>query len=926
MKKFCTLLMALTMAGFAASAQIVTTSPTILQESSKNVVLTYHADSPLGNGGLKGLTASNPVYVHIGVLTNKSVSTSDWKYVNFSWPTSATDTKANTPKNKLTYVSTDTWALNIGDIRTYFGITDANEHVNKIMMVFRTAGADKEGKTAAGGDISVDVQEEGFRMQFTSSATSTVISAPATVTFNIVSTQPAKLTLTANGTQVKTQDNATETTASYSISKTGNYEFVATATAGGQTLSEKISIAYPGASTAGTYPGGVPKMGAVKNADGTVTFCIAAPGKSSAILVPSWDNYDVLDKNIMKYQDYQGNRYFFTTVSGLKDNQYYPYYYIIDAKYKVGDPYAKLVLDCYSDKWLDKDIWPEMPKYPYEKFDDVMLAVYRGDMDTDFNFSNFNIPSHDNLIIYELLLRDFTGTNGEANGSGTLRTAMDKLWYLKNLGVNAVQLMPVMEFNGNNSWGYNTNFYFAPDKAYGSPRDLKHFVEACHKLGMAVILDIVFNQSDGLHPWYQMYPIESNPFYNKIAPHDYSVLNDWKQENVLVRQQWKDVLQYWLKVYNVDGFRFDLVKGLGTSYPSGTEAYNSSRVAVMKDLHSAMKAVKPNAIHINENLAGTQEENEMAADGQINWSNLSNNACQYVMGYASGSNCAPFYAPNCGNRTWGSTVAYGESHDEERMAYKQIQYGSTQVKSNKTTQMNRLGQLAVQMLLMPGPKMIWQFGEMGADESTKKADGSNNTDAKKVVWNYLDEAERAALNATYKALCNFRTKNPDLFSSSATLTLTGFADNITSNRIIRVTNGDKEVMAFINPNLGGANKSVGASSTKLNANNFVPVCSSIGYNGTLNGSGTSVSATQVGPNGYAVFATKNVAGADDIIADNVENNAITVTGGYGEILINGTYNSASVYDLSGRMQSGLSVPAGLYVVNVDGYNYKVIVK
>lgn len=924
MKKIFSLLLAVMLCSYVGIAQIVTTSPTILQESSKNVVLTYHADSPLGNGGLKGLTAADPVYAHIGVITNKSVNTSDWKYSNFSWPTSASDPKANTPKNCLTYKSANTWELNIGDIRTYFGINDPNERVQKIALVFRNAAATKEGKTASGGDIFVDVQEEGYQMQFISNPSSSVISAPTSVTLKADATQASQFKITVNGTVLVEKSGSTEATATYSITSTGSYSFVATATANGQTLTKTISIAYPGASSAGTYPGGVPKMGAVKNADGSVTFCIAAPGKSSAILVPSWDDYAVLDKNIMKYQDYNGQRYFFTTVTGLKDNQYYPYFYIIDAKYKVGDPYAKLVLDCYSDKWLDASIWPDMPQYPYEKFDDTMLAVYRGDFDTDFKFSNFNIPDQSNLVIYELLLRDFTGTDGEANGEGTLKKAMEKLWYLKKLGVNAIQLMPVMEFNGNNSWGYNTNFYFALDKAYGSPRDLKNFVEACHNLGMAVILDIVFNQSDGLHPWYQMYPIESNPFYNKTAPHDYSVLNDWKQENALVQQQWADVLKFWMTTYNVDGFRFDLVKGLGTSYPSGTEAFNQSRIDVMKRLHAAIKSVKAKGIHINENLAGASEENAMAADGQLNWANVNNSSCQYTMGYGSQSNTSRFYAPYDGNRTWGSTVSYAESHDEERMGYKQTAYGTSQVKSSKTVAMNRLGQLAVQMLLMPGPKMIWQFGELGADETTKNSDGTNKTDPKTVIWNYLDDPDRSALHDTYRNLCNFRQLNPTLFSNSATLTLTGFADNISSNRIIRLTNGDLEVMAFINPAVAGANKSVGATSTKLNANNFQLVCASPGYKGTLSGSGTSVAATQVPANGFAVFATKNAAGAEDITIDSASN--VSVSGGIGEIIINGDYNMAVVYDLAGRAQSSLSVPAGVYLVNVDGETFKVIVR
>ena len=232
-----------------------------------------------------------------------------------------------------------------------------------------------------------------------------------------------------------------------------------------------------------------------------------------------------------------------------------------------------------------------------------------------------------------MLFRDFTGTVGDAESNGTVRQAIAKIPYLKNLGVDVIELMPIMEFNGNNSWGYNTNFYFAPDKAYGSPKDYKDFIEACHQNGMAVVLDIVFNQSDGLHPWYMMYEVGKNPHYNATAPHDYSVLNDWNQDSQLVQQQWKDCLKYWMEAYNVDGFRFDLVKGLGNnnSYGSGTDAYNASRVARMKELHQVIKSIKPNGIHINENLAGDKEEIEMGNDGELQWSNINGNSGQFEM-------------------------------------------------------------------------------------------------------------------------------------------------------------------------------------------------------------------------------------------------------------------------------------------------------
>ncbi len=933
MKRISATLAAAALMCSGATAQLVTTDPAIVQEDSPNVVITYHADSPLGNGGLKGLSAGIPVYAHIGVITNLSRDNSDWKYTITEWPKSdgSNAQAVNTPKNTLTYIAANTYTLDLGNLRTFFNVTNPSEHITKIAMVFRNSDGSKEGKTNTNGDILVDVLPAGFGITFSNDATSTLLDKPATINFTVNATSPADLTLSVNGTPFASKTNATTLTAPYNFKDKGSYEVTASAVYGGKTYTESVNVAYPGASSAGTYPGGTPKMGAVKNADGSVTFCLAAPGKSSVILVPSWDNYDVLDKNIMKYQDYNGQRYFWTTVTGLKDNEWYPYYYIVDSKYKVADPYAELVLDCYSDKWLNPDVWPDMPQYPYERFNDVMLAVYRGDLNSTYKFSNFTIPDHKSLVIYEMLFRDFTGTVGEANANGTVRAAIAKIPYIKSMGFNAVELMPIMEFNGNNSWGYNTNFYFAPDKAYGSPTDYRDFIEECHKQGIAVILDIVFNQSDGLHPWYQLYDINSNPFYNKTAPHAYSVLNDWNQGHALVQQQWTDCLVHWLKNYNVDGFRFDLVKGLGdnNSYSGGTEVYNASRVARMKRLHEVIKSVKPNGIHINENLAGAQEEIEMGNDGELQWANINNNSCQFTMGYAEnngGAKISAFLSTKQDNRPWGSTVSYAESHDEERMAYKNNTWGASSVKGDRDNSYKRLGSLAAQMLLTPGPKMVWQFGELGADQTTKNEDGGNNTDPKIVIWDWLDQENPRTLKQIYGKLICLRMNNPELFKETATFTTVGLGGAMTSNRIMRLTAGDKEVICFINPNTGGANKTVGTTSTLLNASNAELVCASPGFDPVLKGSGTSVSVS-VPAHSFAVFATKNVTAIDNIIAGDNATPAVSVRGGIGCINIDGEYTSAEVYSLDGRRARSLeNLTPGLYIVRVDGSTTKVMVK
>ena len=922
MKKFL-LLLFVVMTSICAGAQIVTTSPSPLQESSKNVVLTFNAASPLCNGGLKNLASSFDVYAHIGVITNRSIDGSDWKYTVCPWPSSGNDQAANTDKNRLTYVSANTYTLNIGSLREYFGMTDPSEYIEKIAVVFRNADGTKECKTKSGGDIFVDVLFDGFAIELDSDHPNRILSGTTTINFTVESTKTCNMSLSVNGKEFANVSNSTRLTAPYTFSETGTYTVTATSVYEGVTYNESLEFSYPAPSLRKDYPGGIPKQGAVKNSDGTVTFCLAAPGKSSAMIVGSWNDYALLDSNLMNYQDYQGNRYFWITVGGLANDVYYSYYYVVDDTYKVADPYAHLVLDCYSDRTLRNSVWLNRPKYPYDKFSDIMLAVYRGDMD-DYEFSEFTIPDHDNLVIYELLLRDFTGYNGLANGWGTLKAAKEKIPYIKSMGFNAIELMPIMEFNGNNSWGYNTNFYMAPDKAYGSPTDYKDFIEACHKEGIAVILDIVFNQSDGLHPWYQMYPIDSNPFYNKTAPHAYSVLNDWNQDNALVQQQWTDALKFWMEVYNVDGFRFDLVKGLGDngSYSSGTEAYNQSRIDRMKRLHSVIKSVKPNGIHINENLAGAAEEKAMGEDGQINWANINDASCQFAMGWdTGGNNLQRFLSTSDGGRPWGSTVSYAESHDEQRMGFKCESYGNGDVPTDELTRYRRLGTLAAQMLLTPGPKMVWQFGELGDSQDAKNKDGGNNTDPKIVDWRWLDDPYKHYLMETYSALINLRMDNPELVAKGASFSTQSLALKFDRQRWMILKSGNKEVVAFINPSLT-QEMTVSVTSSILTSANAKLVWASPEFTPELTGNGTSLSV-KVPAGCFAVFATNTIA---SVSQPGAVSSDVRVYGGNGCIRIEGEYSNVVVSDLSGRCYPTLDVAPGLYIVNVDGHVAKVVVK
>lgn len=919
MKKLNLLLVvAMLASAFGLRAQIITTEPAVLQESSQNIVIYYHADQ--GNRGLINQSASDPVYAHTGVITNKSVNAQDWKYAP-KW-------LDNSAKYKMTYAGPNLWKLELGDIRTYYGITDPAEKVQQLAFVFRNSTGSKEGKTSSGGDIFVDVVDEGLQVSLVSSLDGSLVTpGHESVTFTATCTQPATLTIDVNGTPIATQQNATKLTHEYTFTATGQYTITATATINELTVTDRLEIAFPKASDQQDYPGGVPRMGSVRQSDGSVLFCIAAPLKSTAIIVGSWDDYKVLDSRSMHYQDYQGNRYFWTRVEGLDATSAYPYYYLIDGT-SVGDPYARLVLDPKDDKYISSEVYPGLIPYPYGKIaaDNVPLAVYQENLnDYDWQVSGFKGVAPSRLNIYELLVRDFTGTEGKADGNGTIRAAMAKIPYLKKLGINAVELLPINEFNGNISWGYNPNFYFAPDKAYGTPADYKAFIDACHAQGMAVILDMVFNQTDWLHPWYQLYPAGSNPFYNATAPHAYSVLNDWNQGNALVQQQFEDCLRYWMREYRVDGFRFDLVKGLGdnnsyaNSGDAATNAYNASRVARMKKLHAAMKEVNPDAYFINENLAGSQEENEMAEDGELNWANINSQGAQYAMGYQTNSSLKRFYAPD-DQRLWGSTVSYLESHDEQRLAYKQNRDGANGVKGNLAASMHRLGSAACQMILSPGAHMIWQFSELGNFDNTKDANGGNNTDPKTVRWNLLDNANRHGLYDSYSDLNHIRLLNPELFDEMADFTNNVAASWWGMGRTMYLANQGKELIAVINPETS-AEKTINVNFKVRDNSQYQILSKSYDTNPTFNAVTGQVTLPA---NCYVVLAGLNVIGIDGIAADD---NGATVYGSYGRIVVEGAdASAAAVYDLSGRRMAGTEVPAGIYLVRLGSRTFKVAVR
>mgnify|MGYP001515509405 CR=1 FL=1 len=284
--------------------------------------------------------------------------------------------------------------------------------------------------------------------------------------------------------------------------------------------------------------------------------------KDFAHVVGDFNNWTLgNDEKSQMYRD-DASGCWWITLAGLDAGKEYAFQYYVGTKagevVRLADAYTEKILDPDNDKYIPASTYNESMAYPEGGVG--IVSTFKIQKDSyNWKVNDFKIANPEQLVIYELHLRDFTASS-DING------AMGKLSYLKAMGVNAIELMPVQEFDGNDSWGYNPCFFFAMDKAYGTKAMYKQFIDACHEAGMAVILDVVYNHATGNNPLAKLYwdgdkTAKNNPYFNVEAPHPYSVFHDFNHESPLVRKFVKRNLQFLLKEYKVDGFRFDLTKG-----------------------------------------------------------------------------------------------------------------------------------------------------------------------------------------------------------------------------------------------------------------------------------------------------------------------------------------------------------------------------
>ncbi|MEO7444886.1 MAG: alpha-amylase family glycosyl hydrolase [Ferruginibacter sp.] len=765
----------------------------IPQFPTDNGPLNITVDCNKGNRGLLNYEGgnSNNIYVHMGVITNLSTGPSDWKYTKFTYGTAD-------PLAHATPLGSNKYSYNIANIRSFFNVP-VSETILKVTCIFRNAAGTLKQVNSDNSDMYIPVYAAGeFAVRFTlppfepryvpwlEPVTAT---AGSTLAVTGVSSLAGNLTLKLNGSTVATATSATSISNTITFSNSCNQVVVLEGTNGTVTKKDSFTVYIPPVTATGNLPAGVKDGINYSTTNNDVTLVLFAPLKQNVVVIGDFSNW-AINCNYQMTRTPDGQRYFIT-LTGLIAGTIYKYQYVVDGNLKVADPYTELVLDPENDQYINSTTFPNLPAYPTGSTTGIVSTFQPGAPAYAWTTTGYTRPDKRNIVVYELLLRDFLA-------SSNWQTLTDTLNYIKNLGINAIEILPFNEFEGNSSWGYNPDFYFAPDKAYGTKNNLKKFIDEAHKKGMAVIMDAVLNQATGKSPLAQLYwdpsqnrPAANSPFFNVTSPHPYSIFNDFNHEADATKYMVSRYIRHWLTEYRLDGFRWDLSKGFTQKVcgdVSCWNAYDASRVAIWQRYYDSAQSISTGSYYILEHLANDDEEAALADRGMLLWGKMTDQFNQNTMGYNSNNNLGRAYYKNRSGWNQPLLVTYAESHDEERIMYKNLTFGNSANAAHNVKDLpvalKRTKAMQAVLLMLPGPKMIWEFGELGYDHSifectngtvpTPYGNDQCKLDPKPILWSYAQDPLRKRMYNVVAALNKLRNAKPATFNAGV---VTGNLDN-----------------------------------------------------------------------------------------------------------------------------------------------------
>ena len=455
------------------------------------------------------------------------------------------------------------------------------------------------------------------------------------------------------------------------------------------------------------------------------TFQLFAPNNLGASVMGDFSDWKEIPMT-------KGENGYFSAAVKLADGTY-QYKFNISSKSWFNDP----------DEW--KTITDPYATEVHPETQNAILTLKAGTKIVDdyvWRSDDVPLPENAHLVIYEMHVGDFSGGENDPFERGKYVDVIAKLDYLVDLGINAIELMPLKTTPGDFNWGYSPAHYFAPEPSYGSTAELKRLVDECHAHGIRVIVDGVYNHASTDNAltqidhdyWFRREG--KDPEQNWGPEFNYELVDD-RFDICPAREFILDSIRFWIYEYRIDGIRFDAARQIDNFDALREFVTHGRKMAEMKPFFTVAEYIPP-----------TPEVTEPAGPVESCW----NDSFMYAMlEYLGGE---PFSLDKIKHvidpRALGflgttSTTNYLANHDQNRLFRK---LGEKGILDEELYTRAKLGSLI--LMTAVGIPMIWMGEEFGEHRPLSE-------DTNKIDWTLLEHEPNQDLLAHYRKLIAFRT-------------------------------------------------------------------------------------------------------------------------------------------------------------------------
>lgn len=463
-----------------------------------------------------------------------------------------------------------------------------------------------------------------------------------------------------------------------------------------------------------------------------IEFNLFAPYNIGAALIGSFSDW----KEIPMEKDKNG---YFRTKVELEDGVY-QYKFRVQSKSWFFEP----------DQWVDVTD-------PYandvDNQENSVVRVKGGEWIIDtyaWQHDDKPLPGDRELVIYELHVGDFSGGEDDNYTRGKYKHVVEKLDYLVELGINAIELLPVKEYPGDYSWGYNPRHFFATESSYGTTEGLKNLIDECHGRGIRVLMDGIYNHSEASAPltqidhdyWYHHEPRDPD---NNWGPEFNYEFYDENLKIYPARRFTGDTVRHWIQEYHIDGIRYDAARQIANYDFMYWIVQLAKEAASMKPFYNI-------AEHIPETTSITNADGPMDACWHDSFYHC---VLEHICGEFDLERLKDVI--DCKRQGFMGTtnvINYLTNHDHNHLM---VELGDRNIFDQEAFKRVKLG--AAILMTAIGVPLIWMGEEFG--EYKPKTE-----DSAKIEWALLGNDLNRSLFEYYKGLTTLRKSNHALYTEN----------------------------------------------------------------------------------------------------------------------------------------------------------------